>query len=258
MYRIALTLFLVFATSAAPSWAGSSSPSEFVTAVGEAHGIDTWRSKGALETKITVDFGGQRLVTGTLLTDTAVGKVRLTLDDGTVVIYNHGEAWTHPADSEFQGARFHILTWPYFLAAPMKLNDPGTHVELRGSLPLDGDKLAAARLSFDDGVGDSPDDWYVLYQDGLHRLAGMAYIVTFGKETAEAEKEPHAITYHDFAEVDGVTLSKHWKFWNWTEEGGIHGDQIGEVKLSEPRFVGFDPSLFEEMKGSRPEPAPAP
>lgn len=229
---------------------------EFAAAVGRAHGLETWVSKSALETQITVDFGGERVVSGTLLTDTTMSRVRLTLDDETVVVYNRGNAWTFPADSPFQGARFHILTWPYFLAAPMKLSDPGTHLEPRGSLPLSGKKLPAARLTFDKEVGDSPDDWYILYRDGNDRLAGMAYIVTFGKATEEAEKEPHAITYHDFVEVDGVTLAKRWKFWNWSEEKGAHGDQIGEVRLYKPHFVDLDPSLFERVKGSRPEPAP--
>ncbi len=260
MLRSFLTAMLLLPLFSMPATAGDHAPGpRYASSIGEAHGLETWQDKAALEARITVDFGGQRVVSGTLLTETSMGRVRLTLDDGSVVVYNHGDAWTSPADSAFEGARFHILTWPYFLAAPMKLVDPGTHVETLGSLPLaEGEPLAAARLTFENGVGDSPDDWYILYRDAHDRLAGMAYIVTFGKSTEEAEKEPHAITYHDFVTVDGVTLSKRWQFWNWTREKGIHGDPIGEVHLSDPRFVTLDPAAFTRPEGARPEPAPGP
>lgn len=258
MIRFSLTMLLLLTLLSVPAGAADHAPGpQYANSIGQAHGLDAWQAEAALESHITVDFGGQRVVSGTLLTETSMGRVRLTLDDGSVVVYDHGDAWTSPADSPFQGARFHILTWPYFLAAPMKLVDPGTQVETLGSLPLSGgESLAAARLTFGSGVGDSPDDWYILYRDAEHRLAGMAYIVTFGKSTEEAEKEPHAITYHDFVTVDGVTLSKRWQFWNWTQEQRIHGDPIGEVHLSEPRFVPLDPAAFARPEGARPEPAP--
>jgi hypothetical protein len=100
-----------------------------------------------------------------------------------------------PASAKLERARFHLLTWPYFAALPMKLADPGAHLQLLGERSLRGKVYQAVRLTFDPGVGDTPEDWYVLYRDpSSGRLAAAAYIVTYGKSATAASKEPHAIT----------------------------------------------------------------
>lgn len=239
----------------APSLAGGAS---FAKSIEKAHGAKAWYQKAAFETEITVEFGGQQALAGTLLTDPVVGKVRIDLGDGTALVLNEEGVWKAPADSAFPGARFHILTWPYFVAAPMKLRDPGAQLEKLGKLPLKGgEELPAARLTFESGVGDTPDDWYVVYRDAeSNRLAGMAYIVTFGKDTAAAEAEPHAITYHDFVEVEGVSIPTRWKFWNWSREKGIEGDPIGNVQLKKPRFVTPAADAFATPAGAEAQPLP--
>lgn len=229
----------------------------FADPIETAHKADVWRANPAIQTDITVEFGGTQMIDGTLLTDVAGGHVRIDLENGTSFVFDGSTAWTSPADSEVQGGRFHVLTWSYFLLAPLKLQDDGTHLEDLGKQPYrDGKKLPAARLTFGDNVGDTPDDWYVLYRDRQDRLVSMAYIVTFGKDTAAAEKEPHAITYESFEVVDGAPVPVHWKFWNWTAEGGIHGDPIGEVKLSNPRFVTPAADAFTAGKDAREEALP--
>ena len=249
------TFFAILLLLSSPALAGGAS---FAKPIEKAHDAKAWYAKDAFEAGIAVEFGGQQALAGTLLTDPSVGHVRIEMPDGTVVVHNPEGVWKAPADSAFQGARFHILTWPYFLAAPMKLQDPGTQLEKLGKLPFeDGKKLAAARLTFDSGVGDTPDDWYVVYRDAkTDRLAGMAYIVTFGKDTAAAEAEPHAITYHDFKEVDGIPIPTRWQFWNWSQEKGIHGEPIGHVKITDPRFVAPAPDAFAKPADGEVQPLP--
>ena len=231
--------------------------SNFAASIEAAHGGEAWNAKQAITADIVVNFGGNRMLAGSMTTDTPVARTRFELEDGTRLVFDGEMAWTSPADSTFQGTRFHVLTWPYFLAAPMKLDDPGAHLESLGKKPWrDGQQLEAARLTFGEGVGDSPDDWYIVYRDAENRLAGMAYIVTFGKSKDEAEKEPHAITYHDFQEIDGVAVATTWKFWNWSEAKGIEGDSIGDVSLSNIRFTKAKRRTFKQPKDARPEPAP--
>lgn len=242
--------------SALPA-AGTGSGADFAKAVEAAHGGEAWNSRAALAAEIEVEFGGNTLIQGQMITDTPVGQTRFELEDGTVLVFDGEMAWTSPADSAFQGTRFHVLTWPYFLAAAMKLDDPGTHLKSLGQKPFRGEeKLDAALLTFGENVGDSPEDWYVVYRDSKDRLAGMAYIVTFGKSAEEAEKEPHAILYHDYREVDGTWLSTRWSFWNWSEEKGVFGEPIGHVKLGNIRFVEPPSEAFAEPVDARPEPAP--
>lgn len=248
---LALSLSLSSLTTASPALAADFA-TDFARAIEKTHGIDAWRSQSALETDITVEFGGNQMIDGKLLMDPSGGHVRIELKSGTVMVFDGRNAWVAPADTSFQGARFHILTWSYFLAAPMKLRDPGTRLEDLGKSPLrDGKKLKAARLTFGADVGDTPDDWYVVYRDAKKRLAAMAYIVTFGKSVDDAEKEPHAITYGDYKTIDGVAVPHHWQFWNWTAENGIHGDAIGEVKLSGFRFVKPAADAFKQPKNAR-------
>lgn len=245
--------FLLISMVSLPLLAKSSS---FAEAIGKAHGKSALEQQQAIQARITVEFGGQTMIEGTLLSDTVGGKVRIDLDNGTHFVFDGQEAWTSPADSAVQGGRFHVLTWSYFLLAPFKLQDPGTHMEDLGKLPFDNQKLKAAKLTFDSGTGDSPDDWYVVYRNKNRQLEGMAYIVTFGKDVADAEKEPHAVSYHQPVTIDGVTIASHWQFWNWTQEDGIHGDPIGQVKLSNIRFVTPSEGSFVAAKDSRPEPVP--
>lgn len=217
----------------------------FARAIEEAHGREAWVSKQAISARIELVFGDNPALAGRMIFTPSMSKVRLETGEAAVV-WDGDDAWLTPADAELPRARFHVLTWPYFLAAPMKLRDPGTTLELLGEKTLQGETYSAARLTFDEGVGDSPDDWYLIYRDEeTSRLAAMAYIVTYGTTAEEANQEPHAISYHDFQDVDAVFVPTLWKFWQWSEEEGIHGEPIGRATLSDVRFVTPEPGAFE-------------
>lgn len=231
----------------------------FAGPIEAAQGKAAWDLAEALSADVTVTFGGQRAIDGRMIFTTEVGHSRLELADGTVAVFDGERAWVSPAAADLPQARFHLLTWPYFLAAPFKLRDPGAHLEDLGTRPHDGVDHPAARLTFDPGVGDSPDDWYVVYRDPSNdRLAAMAYVVTYGGRSAEeAGAEPHAITYHDFEQVDGATVSATWRMWNWSEEEGVHGDPIGEVVLTDLAFVTPPADAFERPADAEEDPLPA-
>jgi|GEM_PF-347279 len=217
----------------------------FARRIESAHGIGAWKRGGALSVDIQIVFGGNVAVEGRFTFDTSLNRVRADMKDGTVVIYKDGEAWMWPANSQLQRARFHILTWPYFLAAPFKLRDPGSRLEAMQPAMFNGKPHPVARLTFGDGVGDSPDDWYIAYADpGTNWLRGMAYIVTFGKDTPASEAVPHAIMYDDFARINGVIIARRWSFWNWNLEQGIHSEPRGYGRLSNLRFVRVSPDWF--------------
>lgn len=239
--RIAAVLLLL-GVVAVPSVADDSAA--YAQAVEAAHGLDAWTSKDAVSADIRLSFGGNQVLDGRMVFTPSMGKVRLDQGDMSVV-WDGKTAWVTPADAEFPRARFHVLTWPYFLAAPMKLRDPGTHLELLGARDLWGEPHDAARLTFGEGVGDSPDDWYLLYRDPeTHRLDAMAYIVTYGTSAEKANEEPHAISYHDFQDVEGVAIPTTWRFWLWNGDEGVHGDPIGEAVLSNVRFVTPEAGTF--------------
>jgi hypothetical protein len=232
-----------------------------VDRVERAHGADRWYSHDAVAAHIDVGFGGGKVVSGTFTFDPAVGKVRAELDNGTTIVFDGKTCWVAPADSDFPGARFHVLTWPYFAATAFKLDDPGAQVRpLDEPLEYNGKPHLGAKLTFSPGTGDAPDDWYILYVDpDNHWLRAMAYIVTYGKDgnkLAEAKAEPHAIVYDDYVRIGGALVSRRWTFYHWSQEAGIHGDPMGHVSLSNIRFVTPDEDTFIAPPGAREESLP--
>lgn len=234
----------------------------FAKPIEKAHGLENWRAKKALSFDIQVSFGGQAILKGTAIFDIHSERVRLTTESGQVMVWDGKEAWYTPADAEIQGPRprFHLRTWTYFLAAPFKLRDPGAHLHELPDAPLREGKelqLKRARLTFGPDIGDAPDDWYVLYrQAGTDRLAAMSYIVTYGNTTEEAEKEPHAIVYSGEQRIDGVILSTKWNFYNWSADRGVHGEPIGEVTITNARFIDPPAGTFEKPDGAARDPLP--
>jgi hypothetical protein len=229
----------------------------FAGPIETAHGRAAWYAAKALEARLSLSFGGRPALAGSLLFRTNLAASRIELGDGTVAVFDGSSAWVSPASSRFERARFHLLTWPYFAALPMKLRDPGTHIELLGERPLRAKAYLAARLTFDPGTGDTPDDWYVLYRDrDSGRLVAAAYIVTYGTTASAAGKEPHAITYDDFVRLDGTQVATTWTFWHWSEERGITGEPIGSGKLTGLRFVQPGPGAFVRPPGAREDKLP--
>ncbi len=230
---------------------------DFVAPIERAHSLEAWRGQGAFRSGIAVRFGGNTILEGRMLMTPSMSRTRLDLASGASAIFDGEDVWVSPAGAEFPEARFHALTWPYFLSAPMKLRDPGARLEPLGSKTLRGDSFETAKLTFEPGTGDTPDDWYVLYRSPeSDRLAAMAYIVTFGTSREEAEKEPHAVTYDEFTDVSGVPIPTRWTFWMWSEAEGIHGEPIGGVTLENPEFVTPDPKAFLLPENARKEELP--
>lgn len=234
----------------------------------EAHRADAWRAHRAIAGDLYVSWGGKTILQGEMTYDWRRNRSRLDLADGTTLVFDGKQAWVSPASAEVEMARFHLHTWPYFLLAPFKLRDPGSHLVPGGTRMLDDEPHPIATMTFDPGVGDAPDDWYVVYQDPeTHRLAAMAYIVTYGGTSREeAEKDPHLVVYGGYEEIaplegkalESPVLSTAWTFYAWDEAEGSRGGPIGEVTLSNLRFVEPHRLFFSRPADSREDPLPAP
>lgn len=233
----------------------------FVASMQAAHHEAGWDAHSGFTSRIEVDFGEAFQLAGQMTFDTAVGRSRMELDDGTVIVNDAATCWVSPADAPLPPgmARFQSLTWPYFLALPFKLDDPGAAVEAVGKAAwVGGEPWDAWRLSFDAGTGDAPDDWYLLFRDGGGRLVGSAYIVTYAKPLAEANQTPSGVRFGGFEQVGGVTVPTTWRFYDWTTGGGLGETPIGSVRIFDPTFVQLDESVFSRPAGEdvRVDPRP--
>ncbi|MEL6535314.1 MAG: hypothetical protein AAFQ98_07885 [Bacteroidota bacterium] len=221
-----------------------------------AHGYGQMMGIPAVAGDLQLVQGGNPGLTGKMYVSGDGSRVRMELADSSVLVYDGTECWASTEEAATTSSRFHLLTWSYFLMAPYKLTDPGTHLEETGTRPnLAGQASPTYRLTFDSGIGDSPEDWYVVYQNAETQLMeAMAYIVTFSTPSEEAE--PHAIHYQNYVEVAGVQLPTFWSLYNWSEESGFE-DALGvDIHFKSPHVVNNTEGLFEKPKGAIRLPLP--
>lgn len=222
----------------------------FAKGIESAHNKSDWDNKRAVSFDISLSFGGQEQLNGKVTSLTNSSKVRVDKNNNSQLIYDGQNVYLCPASADTKGARFDMFTWQYFFALPFKLTDPGTKWEQLKSVEMDNNTYDVGKLSFEQNIGDAPDDWYVVYQEretGLLHAAG--YIVTFGSDREKAEENPHAIVYSDYKVVDGVPVATKWTFHNWNLTDGF-GDKIGEATLSNIVFFNAEDKLFEKPENS--------
>ena len=189
--------------------------------------------------------GGEVRFKHTFYTRPDMSEVRMDLADGRRVYYANDSIRVVPdTSSDHDRLRFQILTWPYFLLAPFKLADPGSNWEDLGEQPYAGTPHASGKLTFDAGVGDAPNDYYIAYQDpDSKRVVAMAYIVTYGdRPVAQAEARKRMISYSDYELVNGIPFATTWKFSNY-DPAAPPGEVTGEVSVQNVRTM--DATVFE-------------
>ena len=218
---------------------------EFVIPMQKVHGLDMWSQTKAMTFDIDVEFGGRPMLDASFVFETNGPRVRMETPDGAVCTFDGNDAWISPPSAATPMSRFHLLTWPWFLYCPMKLQGEGVKLSSLGQMHHDGTAHTTVKMTFDPGTGDAPDDRYILYKDPeTDLLALQGYIVTYGKAVEEANKDPHAITYIHYNDVGGVMLSTEWRFWAWSPSEGVTGDPIGKARLSNLRFMVPDDNTF--------------
>ncbi len=220
------------------------------------HNIKDFYEHEVISFDINLNFNDQERLNATIYSRTNSGKVKVVKADGTVLLFDGTKVYISPDSAKYDGARFDALTWSYFALAPFKFADEGTKWGQMEKLPLRNkeDFLPSVKLSFENGVGDAPDDWYQVYinqETGL--VEAMAYIVTFGNRSQEeAEKNPHAIVYNNYRPYEGAIVSANWKFHNWNKETGL-GEQIGEATIKNIQFIEETEDLFTLEEGATRE-----
>lgn len=230
----------------------------FIESIERATGKSAYLKREAVALDLNLQFGGKDRVVGTMIFETNGDRSRIDFSDGTIMLFDGKDAMISPENHPAPKPRFELLTWPYFVELPFKLNDPGTFLEIESSRTTDGREMPTARLRFAEDIGDTPDDWYLLYKDPTTDLLDtVGYIVTYGRSAAEGEKKPHSIVYSKYVPVQGVQFATDWKFYNWSAERGISGEPIGRATLSDIRFVKLTAETFRRPDSYRIDLLPA-
>ncbi|MDZ7646634.1 MAG: DUF6503 family protein [Cytophagales bacterium] len=208
-------LILTFCTNQqqAESKASTAHHSEQIARIFKAHsGFNQWAEMKTL--KFSKD-GEHQLI------DLNSRKVLVEGEKRTIG-FDGKDVWVVP-DSLTNGARFYHNLYFYFYAMPFVLGDPGIHYEDVGSKELFGMNLHGIKISYGDGVGDSPKDNYVLYYDEeSNTMKALMYTVTYRSQ--ESSDKFSLIKYDAWQDVNGVLLPQKIQWYNFKN------DSIGEIR----------------------------
>ncbi len=143
--------------------------------------------------------------------------------------YDGKGVWLLKHDLGYEGnpVFYHNLMF-YFYAMPFIISDPGTNYETVAPTELDGKIYNGLKVSYNKGVGDSPEDEYILYFDPeTNKMAWLAYTVTF-KDQKKSD-DWHYIKYDRWQDVNGLLLPEKLVWYN-IENGKPKGKKM-DVKF---------------------------
>jgi len=212
----------------------------------EAHGgLSRWYANGPLYFR----FNYKNLKTGgpdTYQTvDTWSSKARHQLVSDTTIEYGwDGEkAWKHPYDAEIkENPRFWALTPFYFTGVPFVLADEGIGLESKGTIEFENNKYHQILITFGDGMGDAPDDFYVLYIDtNTFRVGGLRYVVSYPGFYAKGKHGPEKhMTYYGEQTIGGISFPQSIKTYKWDGEAPTeHTTESSMGFYSFPKKLSF-------------------
>ena len=229
----------------------------FTQSIEEAHHKSTFLKNDAVQYDFQVSFGGNTMLDARITQKTDGSIVRIDNQDGTMILADQDQVFSSPEIADNAMTRFHAYTWSYFFALPYKLNDPGTQWSNQRNLSFGENEFPTSRLTFENGVGDTSEYLYVVYKNpDTNVLAGVAYIVSYGKDLEKAEEEPHFAKYNKIENIEGIPVATNWSFHNWNEEEG-YTDQIGNASIKNVVFLKDTTNLFEQNEDLVAVPMPS-
>lgn len=135
-----------------------------------------------------------------------------------VLGYNGEDVWLKHKDTvAYKGKpRFYYNLMFYFYAMPFILADDGIIYEDAEALTFEGKTYPGIKISYNAGVGESPEDEYILYYDSdTFKMTWLAYTVTFF--TKEKSREFRYIQYSKWKETEGLLLPETLAWYNVEE-----------------------------------------
>lgn len=169
--------------------------------------------------------------------------------------YDGEQVWVMPAESNASRARMTYNLYFYFYAFPFVIGDPGIFYEDVDSKEIMGKVYDGVKVTYGNGVGDSPKDIYIVYFDpDTHKMEWLMYTATFG--AAEASDRFNLINYGEWQEVNGVILPKSLQWYQYSngEVGNPRNELIFENVVLEEDAPSMDNFTMPEGAKVAPDP----
>lgn len=221
---------------------------EGITKVFDAHGgIDNWNKMQTLS--FTMEKPNGKEVTTVDL------KTRAELIDMPTHIqgYDGSSIWIKEKDdnkNDGSRAKFYRGLMMYFYAMPFIVGDDGIIYEDVAPLVFEGKSYPGILISYEAGVGASPDDQYIIYYNAESgQMEWLGYTVTFGKDGKS--KDFHFIRYNNWQTVNDLVVPKSldwYKYENNVPTEKRNTVQFIDVVVSEK---ATDTSMFKMPEGGK-------
>ncbi|MGC1206079.1 MAG: DUF6503 family protein [Flavobacteriaceae bacterium] len=219
---------------------------ENITKVFNAHGgLDTWNTMKSLEFTMKKPDGDE-------ITTTDLKNRSSLIEMPNHMIGFDGETvWLKNKDTaQYKGnPKFYYNLMFYFYVMPFILADDGINYEDVDPLVFEDKIYPGIKISYESGVGESPEDEYILYYDSqTHQMTWLGYTVTYFSK--EKSKEFHFIKYSNWQTVDGLALPETLTWYNYennlptTKRNDL---QFTDIKLSKETP---DADIFEVPEGA--------
>lgn len=166
------------------------------------------------------------------------------------MLFVNGHTWIKQMDNKplYPIGRFHLLTWPWFIATPFKLTNKQTVIDgphhgvqyctRKNNISVDNNLYTGIRQSFMPEMGITPDDWYYLYLEKNGKIKATRYIVTHWKEAKEANNDQRILIFDDYKKINGIVLSTKYRMFQFKKKrGGIYKYQHAEGFISNIEFI---------------------
>ena len=214
----------------------STSVDPFVNSIEVAHKKETLQKYEGIKYDISITFGGNLILDALITTSIDSRYSKIELKNGESIYINDDKVYVSPGLKDENSVRFSAYTWNYFFLFPYKLNDEGTKWSEYTPSKVEA-SFNAKKLSFESGIGDAPEDWYIVYSNkSTNIIEHVAYIVTYGKTKEAAEADPHAIQYSGYKSINGVPFAHNWTFLEWNPKESLT-NVIGHAELNTIKFV---------------------
>ena len=214
---------------------------ESIQKVFEAHGgFDNWTNLKQL----SYEYAG-----GKTLVDLQNRYTRIE-SEGMTVGFDGQKVWVYPATENADRQRMRYNLMFYFYAFPFVVGDPGVIYEDLDPIEIKGEIYNAIKISYGDGIGDSPKDNYIILSDQeTNQMEWLMYTATFGR--GETSDRYSLIKYDGWAEHQGVILPGSLQWHQYKD--GLAGDPRGGARVfSNIQVSGEYPAMtnFEAPEGA--------
>ncbi len=185
---------------------------EVVARMIEAHGgLEKWRSAPTVSFEDSFRPPDGSPMTSRVTVEQGARRAYLDFPEmGARIAWDGEKAWSENWQGPFP-PRFVALLSYYFLNLPWLAADPGVNLSEPGTGRLwdDPTEYITVTMTFEPGVGNTPDDYYILYIDpNSYRLRAAELSVTYADILPpDVDVMTEIAVYDEFAEVDGLTVA---------------------------------------------------